>query len=98
MDAYKNYIARYGDFSHILNIFVNEELSEYEKISGYEKIPKYIKEFFYDLKKSSENINTKNNTIKIINDEELFLEEIKIYLKDYVNSFMNNEINANNDF
>jgi hypothetical protein len=76
----------------------NSIIFTYEKISEYEKIPKYIEEFFYDLKKNSENINTKNNTIKIINDEELFLEEIKKYLKDYVNSFINNEINTNNDF
>jgi hypothetical protein len=31
INTYKNYIAQYGNFSYILNIYVNDELSDTEK-------------------------------------------------------------------
>ena len=61
----------------------------YDELVTYEKLPKYIKDYFYDIKKDLEkNKIDKLNILKRINNKDLFLLEIQTYLERSVNEFM----------
>ena len=64
-----------------------------EKLSNkYHKLPQYILDFFYDISKELEicgNDKTKiNNVLVKINDKEIFINNINVYLEKNIDSFL----------
>lgn len=75
-----------NSIDYIYNILSDEE---------YEKLPKYIINYFYDIKKeiNTKNKNEKQNILLSVNNRDIFLSELNKYLKNFINEFM--DINDN---
>jgi hypothetical protein len=63
-----------------------------EELNKYEKLPQYISDYFYDISKELEICG--NDKIKIeralvkVNDKELFIDNLNIYLEKNVDIFL----------
>ena len=63
-----------------------------EELNKYEKLPQYISDYFYDISKALEICG--NDKIKIervlikVNDMELFINNLNMYLEKNVNIFL----------
>ena len=63
-----------------------------EELNKYEKLPQYISDYFYDISKELERCG--NNKIKRdcvlikVNDKELFINNLNIYLEKNVDIFL----------
>jgi len=72
-----------------------------EITANYDSIPKYIENYFYDIKKELDS-NKKNNTninnvLSKVNNKAVFLEKIGLYLEDVVNDFLKNKVEEPTD-
>ena len=68
-----------------------------EKLNDYEKLPQYVSDFFYDISKELEICeNNKNKIDKVlikINEKEIFINNLNVYLEKNIDSFL--EMNEN---
>ena len=63
-----------------------------EKLNQYDKLPQYISDYFYDISKELEmcynDKNKINNVLIKVNDKDLFIDNLKVYLEKNIDIFL----------